>query len=193
MKFLLVDTNPAVCQAFKEMIPELDVRCCPLDNVSPWEYQILFTPGNSYGFMDGGFDLAVRNLFPESEGLVREKIAIEHAGLLPVGSVVDVGVQGKRLMYAPTMRIPKPILGTDNVYLAYRAALLASMKWIQAAEQGGSNPAILLSAFGTSAGMMPYLYAAGQLKLAIRDALSTQIQYSWSEAWLLESELKCWM
>ena len=89
----------------------------------------LLSPANSFGFMDGGIDLAYRRYFgSDIQARVQAKIRSEFHGELPVGQAMVVPTGHETVPYlvaAPTMRIPDKIGDTVNVYLAFRAALLA--------------------------------------------------------------------
>ena len=86
----------------------------------------LVSPANSFGYMDGGIDLAYRSFFGmEIQRRVQAKIQAEHCGELPVGQAIVVATDHARfpfLIVAPTMRVPDRIADTVNVYLAFRAA-----------------------------------------------------------------------
>jgi len=68
---------------------------------------------NSFGFMDGGIDLAYRQYFGmELESRVQAKIRSEFCGELPVGQAPVVPTGNETVPYlvaAPTMRIPDHI------------------------------------------------------------------------------------
>jgi O-acetyl-ADP-ribose deacetylase (regulator of RNase III) len=176
MKFIFNDRNRAICDVFSHALqgtlPNLEVRHCNFEAISKDDYKILFTPGNSYGQMTGGFDLAVRNVWPAAEAYVQMAISESRNGMLAVGDYVMVGLHAamslipqKRLIYTPTMRIPMVIAGTENVYWAYRAAFQA----LEGAARGmifTDEDAVLIPAFGTSAGHMDPLKAAMQCRLA---------------------------
>lgn len=171
MKFIFNDRNQSICRIFgltlKDTLPNLEVRCCDFEAIPKADYDFLLTPGNSYGQMTGGFDLAVRNVWPESESDVQTAIRRYHSGMLAVGSVVLTPLdpyKRKALFYTPTMRVPMSIVGTENVYWAYRAAF-QSIKFLSAGEDYADSR-ILIPAFGTSAGHMDPLKAAMQCQLA---------------------------
>ena len=128
----------------------------------------LVSPANSFGFMDGGIDLAyLRHFGTELQSRVQAKIKSEFHGELPVGqaAVVPTG-HGTTpyLVVAPTMRIPDHIGNTLNVYLAFRAALLAVLAYNLSASiaiQSLRSPAL-----GTGVGAMPLTRAARQMHAA---------------------------
>jgi len=123
------------------------------------------SPANSFGFMDGGIDLAYRRHFGmDLQSRLQARIRSEFFGELHVGqaTVVPTGQEAIRyLVAAPTMRVPDHIGDTVNVYLAFRAALLAVL-----AHNDGSPAAIdslRVPAMGTGVGAMPLARAARQM------------------------------
>jgi O-acetyl-ADP-ribose deacetylase (regulator of RNase III) len=93
----------------------------------------MVSPANSFGMMDGGLDLAIRDQLGFSvERKLQEVIVEKHHGELPVGCAVIVATNDRRWRYlitAPTMRVPEPISFTINAYLAFRALLVAVEKF----------------------------------------------------------------
>lgn len=131
----------------------------------------IVSPANSFGFMDGGIDLVYARFFgAELPQRLQAKILEECAGELPVGQALIVPTGNVRfpfLISAPTMRIPGPIDGTLNVYLAFRAALLA----VAAHNALGEDPpirSIACPGLGTGVGAVPPARAARQMHAAYR-------------------------
>jgi len=89
----------------------------------------LVSPANSFGELSGGIDLLYLHYFGyRLEEEIQNKIVKEKDGELIVGDafIVDLPdyIKGYFIV-APTMRIPMNICGTVNVYLAFRAILIA--------------------------------------------------------------------
>jgi len=99
-----------------------DIRTVPCDAI--------VSPANSFGFMDGGLDLALVARFgAEIQSRAQRVIREQHAGELLVGQaeIVPTGdAQVPWLIVAPTMRVPMHVKTTVNAYLALRAVLLAA-------------------------------------------------------------------
>ena len=129
----------------------------------------IVSPGNSFGYMDGGIDL----LFAQQFGLgiearLRERLLDEHFGELPVGQALVLATGHPTIPYmvsAPTMRVPGTITRTVNVYLACRAALIAVMNHNTAHAE---NPirTLLMPGLGTGVGEVHADRAARQMRLA---------------------------
>lgn len=203
MKFILVDNNPDVCIAFnfalRNVLPNFECRQGYFETLPKDQYDIVFTPGNSYGQMTGGFDLAVRNVWPASEAAVQGAIRHKHAGMLPVGDCVMVGLwldapalNQKWLIYPPTMRVPMPIVGTENAYWAYRAAFRA-VKSITESGFASKDSRVILSAFGTSAGHMNPMNAAMLCKLAWEHTTRPAVSASTEQMFADHKEIIQWV
>ena len=88
----------------------------------------ILSPANSFGFMDGGIDLAYSHTFGwHVQKRLQRAIWERHHGELLVGTAEIVETDHPRINYviaAPTMRVPMILRETVNPYLAARAALL---------------------------------------------------------------------
>jgi O-acetyl-ADP-ribose deacetylase (regulator of RNase III) len=126
------------------------------------------SPANSFGYMDGGIDLAYRRHFGlDLQSRVQARIKNDFHGELPVGQAMVVPTGHETVPYlvaAPTMRIPDRIGDTVNVYLAFRAALLAVISH----NEKSVTPirSLRAPALGTGIGSMPLARAAHQMHAA---------------------------
>jgi O-acetyl-ADP-ribose deacetylase (regulator of RNase III) len=125
----LIDRLQALVDHWKEQFSD-----CPAVEAVAGDYfqrpaDAMVSPANSFGIMDGGIDLAIRDqLGLEVERRVQAAIVENHHGELPVGcaEIVETGDERWRyLIAAPTMRIPESVAFTINPYLAFRAILVA--------------------------------------------------------------------
>jgi len=128
----------------------------------------IVSPANSFGYMDGGIDLVYSRFFGwELEANLKTLLAEEHYGELPVGQAVILPTGHESIPYlvsAPTMRVPSNIGGTANVYLAFRAALIAVLKHNLSSSRRIES--LLVPGFGTGIGGVPSERAARQMRLA---------------------------
>lgn len=128
----------------------------------------IVSPANSFGFMDGGIDLAYSHHFGwELEERLKSTIRDAHAGELPIGDAVVISTEHTGIPFlvsAPTMRIPAVIANTVNVYLAFRAALLS----VQAHNRRNRKriASVLCPALGAGIGGMPPPRVARQMHAA---------------------------
>jgi len=131
--------------------------------------------------MTAGIDAAVvhRSGTPLMER-VQHRIMDQYMGEQPVGTAFVVATGDPQLpfiVHAPTMRVPGSIAGTDKVYVATWAALLA----VQAHNQTDA-PKIATVAFpamGTGFGGVPYSEAARQMAAAYRHYLQPPHRLDW--------------
>jgi len=128
----------------------------------------LLSPANSFGYMDGGIDLAYRRLLGVGiETRLQARIASDFSGELPVGSavVIETGHAAFPFMVAaPTMRVPEHIPDSVNVYLAFRAGLIAVLSHNQ--RNATRIRSLRTPALGTGIGRMPITRAAFQMRAA---------------------------
>ncbi|WP_407572924.1 macro domain-containing protein [Deinococcus altitudinis] len=125
----------------------------------------LVNPANSFGFMNGGIDLAYSQRFGwDLQERLRETFRTEHDGELPVGQALIVKNYDAGLPFpvaAPTMQIPGDIRGTPNAYLTFRAALRA----VRARNRtsGEQIASVLCPGLGTAIGRLPAETATRQM------------------------------
>lgn len=148
------------------------------------------SPANSFGFMDGGLDLALSNYFGwHVQGRLQEKIKNKYYGELLVGQAEIIETDHSKVPYlisAPTMRVPMILKGTVNVYLAMRAILLLikygkldSGSLVKEVVQ-----AVAISGLGTGVGKVPAEICAKQMRTAYNEILAEQASFpiSWVDA-----------
>ncbi len=154
------------------------------------KFDAIVSPANSFGFMDGGIDLAYSKHFATKDapwGLqerLQAELQQEHDGELPVGQAVIIKTGKddiKWLISAPTMRIPMPVMGTVNAYLAFRAVIRGVTQWNEMCEAYSKATdgktledkieTILCPGLGTAVGQMPV------------DACAKQMFYAYMTNW----------
>jgi O-acetyl-ADP-ribose deacetylase (regulator of RNase III) len=160
------DRNAALVEALRREfagVANVEVTCGDIFDVPA---DAIVSPANSFGFMDGGIDLAYTKRFGwDLQERLQELLRKEHAGELPVGQAVIVETYASDipwLVSAPTMRVPGDVSQTVNAYLALRAALLA----VQRHELEPRIEAVLAPGFCTAVGRMPPERAARQMAMA---------------------------
>jgi len=126
MTLHLVGVNAQLVRAWRKAFrrfPEVSIHKGDILGIAE---HCIVSPANSYGFMDGGIDLAYRKFFgAQIERTVQEAIARRPEGHLPVGAALVVRTGHGRVPYlivAPTMTMPEAV-GSDNSYRALRAVL----------------------------------------------------------------------
>lgn len=131
----------------------------------------IVSPANSFGIMDGGLDLAIRDRLGYSvQGKIQQVIIERYHGELPVGcaEIVETGHERwKYMIAAPTMRVPESVVHTINAYLAFRAILVAAENFNKAAGTRRID-SLVCSGLGTGVGGLSAAACAGQMQLAYK-------------------------
>jgi O-acetyl-ADP-ribose deacetylase (regulator of RNase III) len=178
----LVHPDAAMCDAFRERFAGLrGVRIVRgrFEDLEP--HDCFVTAGNAFGLMTAGIDAAVIRRFGQRlMNRVQHQIMSDYFGEQPVGTAFIIETDDPALPFlahAPTMRVPGNIEGTDKVYSATWAALLA----IQAHNQSVDRK-IAVAAFpamGTGFGGVPFDEAARQMAVAYRHFLEPPHRIDW--------------
>ena len=128
-KIFLIDRSQSLVDRWKEQFSDCSAVEAIAGDYFHRPADAMVSPANSFGIMDGGLDLAIRDALGfEVENRLREVIVERYHGELPIGCAEIVETNDRRWRYmvaAPTMRIPEPIPFTINAYLSFRAVLLA--------------------------------------------------------------------
>ncbi|ESO94222.1 hypothetical protein LOTGIDRAFT_161430 [Lottia gigantea] len=142
----------------------------------------IVSPANSFGFMDGGIDMAYSLHFGwQLQKRLQKVIRKEHHGEILVGAAVIIPIfEGgakqesmnwkganenkpiKYLISAPTMRVPQFVDDTVNSYLAFRAVVLAVENFNRHHDE--KIKSVLCPGLGTAVGRMPFDRCAFQYK-----------------------------
>lgn len=178
----LVNPEEEMCEAFRlrfDGLQQVKVIHGYFEDLEP--HDAFVTAGNAFGIMSAGIDAAVvRKFGPPLMEAVQQKILDEYFGEQPVGTAFIVPTNNALIPYlvhAPTMRVPGNIEGTDKIYCATWAALLA----IHAHNRSGQPP-IRVAAFpamGTGFGGVPADEAARQMAVAYRHFLQPPTRLDW--------------
>jgi O-acetyl-ADP-ribose deacetylase (regulator of RNase III) len=178
----LIHPDEAMCDAFRQRfdgLPGVRVIRARFEDLSP--HDCFVTAGNSFGLMTAGIDAAVVRFFGELlMERVQRRIMDEFFGEQPVGTAFVVATGHPAvpfLAHAPTMRVPGSIEGTDKVYSAAWAALLAIHAHNRVSEQPIEVAAF--PAMGTGFGGVPYGEAARQMAAAYRHYLEPPHRLDW--------------
>ncbi len=146
-RLVLCDERPEVLEAWRLQFAEVPgteiVEGDPLAAAA----DALLLPGNSFGFLDVGLELEVFETYGIAvQDALRKKIREDFFGELLVGQAIALGPPDapRALVYAPVWRVPCPLEGTANVYLAVRGALLA----LRGGTPGGTPKRLVVPAIG---------------------------------------------
>ncbi|TGD70712.1 Appr-1-p processing protein [Mangrovimicrobium sediminis] len=159
----------------------LDVKC-----------DAVVSPANSFGFMDGGIDLAYSNHFGWGvQSRLQEIIRARHHGQLLVGQAELVPTENEEvpfLIAAPTMRVPQSLHNSPNPYLAMRAVLIL-IKHGQHEMKAISEMinTIAVPGLGTGVGEINPIVCAKQIRHAVEEVLYEKHEFP--ESWFSAQEL----
>ena len=178
----LIDLQKDLCNAWKksfEEFPEVQIINGKFELVR--EFDCLVSPANSFGLMDGGIDLAIRNYFGmKIQYNVQRRIQKEFYGEQPIGTSIIVFTENEYhpfLAHTPTMRVPTDISKTDNVYNAFFAMLTS------VANYNKNNKVriekVLCPGMGTATGRMMPKEAARQMSVAYKNFLQPTTNMNW--------------
>ena len=130
----------------------------------------IISPANSFGFMNGGIDLAYSEYF--GWGLqedVQLRIKTEFDGELLVGQSFITETYDKDIPYiiiAPTMRIPMDVNESPNAYLTMKTILRTALQ--------NNVDYLLVCGLCTGAGNMSYERCAKQMYTAYNEVISNE-------------------
>lgn len=127
---ILFDINKKMCEAWeKEFYGCYDIKIMNIEVSELDSIDYLVSAGNSYGIMNGGIDLAIRNLIGmELQDRIQWTIISKYRKLfLPVGDniVVYGNEKYKNIIYAPTMEFPS-LITKDNISNIFFNCLVSS-------------------------------------------------------------------
>ena len=191
-KIYLIDANIELISAWEEAFSEWPEVKVFHGDFFTFPADAMVSPANSFGYMDGGLDLAIRyELGERVETTIQNVILKKHFGELPVGLAELIPTKNEKWPYlicAPTMRVPKNISGTLNAYLAFRATLVSIVR------HNEENPSqriesLVCPGLGTGIGNLPAKCCAEQMKMAYFYAVQQPRIPGFNEAHTMELKL----
>lgn len=185
LEIWLVHPDPGMCAAFQSRfagMPRVRVVRSVFEDLPP--HDCFVTAGNAFGIMTAGIDAAVVRFFGDDlMRRVQHRVMDQFLGEQPVGTAF-IEPTGKPdypfVAHAPTMRMPGSIEGTDKVYVATWAALLAVYRHNCAGEEAIGT--VAFPAMGTGFGGVPFDEAARQMAAAYRHYLNPPHRLDWDHA-----------
>jgi O-acetyl-ADP-ribose deacetylase (regulator of RNase III) len=165
-KFILIDRNQEMVDAWKEEFKEYENVETHCGDIFEKSADFLVSPSNSFGFMDGGIDLAYsKKIGWHLQETLQDKIKNEFDGELLIGQSCTVDTnfeQYPKMIAAPTMRVPMYLDGTPNVYLAAKAVFLA-------VKRSGEDKSCAIPGLGTGTGHVSFALCAQKMRMAYED------------------------
>ncbi|PVF95265.1 macro domain-like protein [Serendipita vermifera] len=175
------------------------------------ECECMVSPANSFGIMDGGYDLALSNSFrgPENDGwkltnIVQNYIRDKSHGYLPPGSCIIVPLppdlagdnnpwKAHCIAVLATMRTPSDVRWhKDLVYNSMWSLQVAIENWNRAHAEGeGKIKRVVITGLGTGTGGVMPKVAAEQMALAVKHFLNPPLdQPRWESVQGLADEIE---
>ena len=178
----LIHHSAEMCAAFVSRFDRLPaVRVIQSRYQELPQHDCFVTAGNAFGLMTAGVDAAVIAVHgPDLMRRIQLRIMDEFLGEQPVGTcfLEPTGNRDSRyIAHAPTMRVPGSIAGTDKVYAATWAALVAVYR--HNLEQPDAIRTLVLPAMGAGFGSVPYSEVARQMAAAYRHFLEPPTRFDW--------------
>lgn len=187
MKFYLVDINSKLTDAWSKVFEGVDNVEVKNQSIFDLSCDVIISPANSFGFMNGGIDFAIsKNLGWHIEKKLQKKLREDYFGELLVGQATIIetdNVQFPYLISAPTMRTPMTILRSPNIYLATKAilTLLQNGKFEDGVPLKDKISSIAIPGLGTGVGQVPPLLCARQMRIAWEDVFNEK--YKTEKGW----------
>ena len=170
-KLYLIDSKPELCDKWRQVFsgyPEVEILRGDYFQQSS---DAIVSPANSFGIMDGGLDLAIRNeLGFQVETDIQEVILSKYHGEMPIGNAEIIYTRHDKWSYmvsAPTMIIPENIAFTLNAYIAFRAILIAINSFNESKPKRLIQ-SLVCSGLGTGIGSMDPTKCAAQMRAAYK-------------------------
>ena len=171
MEIYLIDVNDKVIRELrKEFLPYDNVKVIK-DTFSHFmdthkKVECIVSPGNAFGYMDGGYDKAIIDYYGEElEEKVQSYIRKNQYGEQPVGTsiIVDFGSINKKLIHTVTMRLPSPIKDSLIVYQCMRTTLMTAID--------NKVQSIVIPAFGGATGKVNPSIIAKYIRLGYEQVM----------------------
>ncbi len=178
----LVNPDSKMCEAFRRCFDDLPkVRFIEglFEDLEP--HDCFVTAANSFGIMNAGIDAAVIRFHGEDlMKRIQFRILDEYLGEQPIGtSMIEATNNGKFpfVAHTPTMRVPGSIKGTDKIYVATWAALVAVYRHNVTSDQ--KIDSVAFPAMGAGFGGVPYDEVARQMSVAYSHYLHPPHRFDW--------------
>lgn len=187
IKLILSAPVPVMAAAFEHSFQNTEnVEIIPGPFETIPEFDCMVSAANSFGLMDGGVDAAITAYFgPQLQERVQQNIIREYLGEQPVGTAFVIETGNSKhpwLVHAPTMRVPLIIDGTDAVYNATRAALLAIFQHNKSAGEDKKIKSVVFPAMGAGCGQVSPDSVARQMRLAWDGFINCATEMNWQYA-----------
>lgn len=171
LKFIFFGHDEKLVEEYKkileEIIPDSIFVCMDVKELyNTHKIDIIVSPANSFGYMNGGIDNVLRKMFPGIEARVKTLIRKLPEGFLPVGNSIVVPTEDTKIPYmivAPTMIMPSYIRDVTCIYKTFYSILETL---------GTNNMVVACCGLGTGVGNVDPMVSATQIATAYKDYMS---------------------
>ena len=170
-KLYLIDSKSELCDKWRQVFssyPEVEVLT---GDYFQQNADAIVSPANSFGIMDGGLDLAIRNkLGFQVETDIQEVFLNKYHGEMPIGNAEIINTNHNKWSYmiaVPTMRIPENVAFTLNAYIAFRTILIAINSFNESKPKRPIK-SLVCSGLATGIGSMEVTKCAAQMRAAYK-------------------------
>lgn len=139
--------------------------------------QCVVSPANSFGLMDGGYDLALIEWYGEQlQERVQKYIIDNYCGEQPVGTsfIIETNRDNQFLIHTPTMRIPSIIKDDLVIYQCMRTTLMLAKE--------NNIESILIPMFGCLTGGVSPQRVSKLMRLAYEQLQENPTKIDWEYA-----------
>lgn len=172
MNVYLLDINPKITKELKREFDSFNnVKVINDDFIhfmkTHKDIECVVSPGNAFGYMDGGYDKAIIDYFGgELEQAVQRYIDKYLFGEQSVGTsfMVDIPKTNKKLIHTPSMRLPSPIKDKAIIYQCMRTTLMCATE--------GKIHSIVIPSFGGLTGKVEPKVIARYMRLGYEQILN---------------------
>jgi len=170
-KIYLIDSKQALCNRWEQVFSDYSEVEVITGDYFQQSADAIVSPANSFGIMDGGLDLAIRNeLGFQVETDIQKVILNKYYGEMSIGAAEVININHDKWSYmitAPTMRIPENVAFTLNAYNAFRAILIAINSFNESQPKRPIK-SLVCSGLGTGIGSMEPIKCAAQMRAAYK-------------------------
>jgi O-acetyl-ADP-ribose deacetylase (regulator of RNase III) len=170
MRYLLRNRDVAVVEAWRRHFADCSDVVVSAGDIFDEPADAIVSPANSFGFMDGGIDMAYSLRFGwDLQARLQALLHAEHDGELPVGQAVIIETKDPKFPFmisAPTMRVPMDVSETVNAFLAFRAVIRSVRTYNRTAQRPIES--VLCPGLGTGVGRLHPDACARQMHYAYR-------------------------
>lgn len=177
MKIYIIEKNK---EKFSKLVPYFD----DLENVilvntdfetfmKNNDVECVVSPANSFGLMDGGYDMAITKWYgKEIQQKVQNYILEKYYGEQPVGTsfIIDIN-ENEKLIHTTTMRTPEKIKDETIIYQCMRMTLITAIQ--------NNIHSILIPMFGGLTGDVPPQNIAKMMRYAYDQIQKPPEKISW--------------